>query len=107
MLLLASLLACVLAFDSGHHHDLIRNALSLKGYDGLGILIAQERSWLVEYFALYTNLNQTTANAGSLCALALARAGALGRRSISFPRVRRCAGAPVAPVALSRFFASR
>lgn len=54
------------AFDSGHHLDLINNALTLKGYGGLAISIAQERAWFVEYFGIYaTNVNQTSANAGS------------------------------------------
>ena len=48
------------AFDTGHHHDLIRNALTLKGYDGVGIQIAQESAWLVEYFANVATLNGTT-----------------------------------------------
>ena len=53
------------AFDTGHHHDLVRNALALKGYGGLGVQIAQERSWLLDYHTLHTNVNGTSQAAGA------------------------------------------
>lgn len=60
-----------LSFDAGHHHDLIRNALTLKGYDGVGIQIAQENAWLIEYFAHFETRNDTTPLATALHVLGL------------------------------------
>ena len=77
MLIYLFFAALVKAFDSGHHADLIGNALRLKGYSGLGVMIAQERSWLLEYFGLYERVNETSANAG-LCATNSARRRVLG-----------------------------